>query len=241
MNLGNTSLDADTLGQNDQKITLWANAFTESGDILIYGCNLAQSEAGESLIDSLGALTLTDVAASDDLTGHVSLGGDWDLEYHQGTVETDIAFGAAAQQQWMGLLSPVTLTSQESVNSDYEIKSDQNAGQTFAYTSGDGSYTVENLEVQMRVDGGAQAQNLTVSLRSSWNGANLASASIASSSLGTSYSWENFDLGGVVLNDGATYYIRVTSDDDSGKVHVGYDSSSSYANGDLLDKERNYI
>ena len=131
----------------------------------------------------------------------------------------------------MGLLSPVTLISQESVDSDYEIKSDQNAGQTFSYISGDGTYTVENLEVQMRVDGGAQAQNLTVSLRSSWNGPDLASASIASTSLGTSYSWENFDLGGVVLNDGATYYIRVTSDDSSGKVFVGYDSSASYANG----------
>jgi VCBS repeat-containing protein len=239
VNLGNASLDAATLEQDNSKIALWANAFTESGDILIYGCNLTQSEAGASLVNTLGALTLTDVAASDDLTGHASLGGDWELEYHQGIVETDIAVSSAAQQQWMGLLSPVTLTSQESVDSDYEIKSDQNAGQTFSYTSGDGTYTVENLEVQMRVNGGAQAQNLTVSLRSSWNGPDLASASIAASSLGTSYSWENFDLGGVVLNDGATYYIRVTSDDSSGKVFVGYDSSASYANGDFLDKDGN--
>jgi len=62
--LGNTSLNADTLQQNSASIALWANAFTDSGDILIYGCDLAASEIGQNLINELGALTLTDVAAS---------------------------------------------------------------------------------------------------------------------------------------------------------------------------------
>ena len=59
--LGNSSLTADRLQQNSHGIALWANAFTDSGDILIYGCDLAASEVGQNLIDQLGALTLTDV------------------------------------------------------------------------------------------------------------------------------------------------------------------------------------
>ena len=70
--LGNTSLNADSLEQNNLKIALWANSFTEAGDILIYGCNLAETGAGQSLINDLSALTLTDVAASTDLTGDAS-------------------------------------------------------------------------------------------------------------------------------------------------------------------------
>ncbi|MCP4387659.1 MAG: DUF4347 domain-containing protein, partial [Gammaproteobacteria bacterium] len=66
--LGNTSLNSDTLEQNNFKIALWANSFAETGDILIYGCNLAESEVGESLINKLSELTLTDVAVSNDLT-----------------------------------------------------------------------------------------------------------------------------------------------------------------------------
>ncbi|MEE9493833.1 MAG: DUF4347 domain-containing protein, partial [Gammaproteobacteria bacterium] len=90
--LGNSQLDLDSLISNTATISNWSDAFSETGDILIYGCNLAGSETGQSLINSLSKLTLTDVAASDDLTGHAQLGGDWDLEFTAGTVETTIAF-----------------------------------------------------------------------------------------------------------------------------------------------------
>ena len=44
---------------------------------------------GGSLLDRLGTLTGADVAASDDLTGSARLGGDWDLEYGNGRIETE--------------------------------------------------------------------------------------------------------------------------------------------------------
>ena len=98
--LGDTSLNANTLQQNSASIALWAKAFTDSGDILIYGCDLAASEVGQNLIDELGALTLTDVAASDDLTGAESKGGDWVLEYYKGTIESTVAVSGDLQQQY---------------------------------------------------------------------------------------------------------------------------------------------
>ncbi|MDH3739360.1 MAG: DUF4347 domain-containing protein, partial [Alphaproteobacteria bacterium] len=103
--LGNSSLNSQTLEDNNLKIALWANSFAETGDILIYGCNLVESELGKSLIEDLSALTLTDVAASDDATGHESLGGDWELEQNVGSIETTVAVSAEAQQQWSAVLA----------------------------------------------------------------------------------------------------------------------------------------
>ncbi|MGD8643372.1 MAG: DUF4347 domain-containing protein, partial [Chromatiales bacterium] len=103
--LGDTELRFDTLVQNAGSITAWGEAFSEDGDLLLYGCDLAATEAGQSLVDALGRLTGADVAASDDLTGHESLGGDWDLEYQAGEVETVVALDSQAQSDWTGLLA----------------------------------------------------------------------------------------------------------------------------------------
>ena len=102
--LGSTTLNGDSLAQRADEIAAWANAFTEDGDILVYGCNIAATESGQGLVDNLAALTKTDVAASEDLTGTQSLGGDWDLEYRSGDVQTHVLMAAAEQQSWNALL-----------------------------------------------------------------------------------------------------------------------------------------
>jgi Ca2+-binding RTX toxin-like protein len=65
---------------------------------------VAASDDGQALLTTLSTLTGADVAASDDLTGHRSLGGDWDLEYTAGRIEAGVAFSISAQQSWMGRL-----------------------------------------------------------------------------------------------------------------------------------------
>jgi hypothetical protein len=100
--LGNTELNADSLQQNNLKIALWANSFTETGDILIYGCNLAETEAGQELISDISSLTLADVAASTDLTGAADKGGDWALEFTVGQIESQVAVSAELQQEYQG-------------------------------------------------------------------------------------------------------------------------------------------
>ena len=118
--LGNTSFNSDTLAENNSGIALWANSFAETGDILIYGCNLAQSEVGKSLINELSSLTLTDVAASDDLTGHAGLGGDWALEFNAGSIEASVALSDEVQAQWSALLAPPVAN-----NDSYSVDEDQ--------------------------------------------------------------------------------------------------------------------
>ena len=102
--LGSTSLNDDSLGQRASEIAAWADAFSENGDILIYGCDVAATGSGQGLVDNLAILTRTDVAASEDLTGNENLGGDWDLEYRQGVIEARVLTAAAGQTSWNSLL-----------------------------------------------------------------------------------------------------------------------------------------
>ena len=105
ISLGNELLDLDALIANSKSIQGWGDAFTDDGDLLIYGCNLAAGADGRAFIDVLGRLTGTDIAASTDLTGLAALGGDWDLEYRQGVIEVDVAVSAEAQSQWGNTLA----------------------------------------------------------------------------------------------------------------------------------------
>ena len=113
--LGNTSLNVETLEDNNLKIALWANAFAETGDILIYGCNLADDRGRAEPGRRLSSLTLADVAASDDLTGHESLGGDWDLEYQAGDIEAAVAPGAELQARYEHILAVINGTAGDDV------------------------------------------------------------------------------------------------------------------------------
>ncbi|MCK4705061.1 MAG: DUF4347 domain-containing protein, partial [Gammaproteobacteria bacterium] len=108
LELGATQLDKQSLKQRTEEIKQWSESFTQGGDLLLYGCNLASTANGQSLVDALAKQTGTDVAASDDLTGNNILGGDWDLEYQTGDIETSIAFTQDVQDNWQGVLNTNT-------------------------------------------------------------------------------------------------------------------------------------
>ncbi|MBF2048181.1 MAG: DUF4347 domain-containing protein, partial [Elainella sp. C42_A2020_010] len=85
---GALQLGGDTisdLSEYTAALKLWSNSLTADADILLYGCSVAANAAGVAFVQSLAQLTGADVAASDDLTGQ---GGDWNLEYQTGQVET---------------------------------------------------------------------------------------------------------------------------------------------------------
>ncbi|RZV51533.1 MAG: DUF4347 domain-containing protein, partial [Pseudomonadales bacterium] len=107
--LGNGVLDAEGIVASNEALITWGSALSEGADLMIYGCNLAASDAGQAMLASLATVTGADVAASDDLTGAASLGGDWDLEYQTGNIETQVAFSASFQQQWQATLDIFTV------------------------------------------------------------------------------------------------------------------------------------
>jgi hypothetical protein len=109
--LGNTRLNSDTISQYAGDIARWNTALTTDADLLIYGCDLAATADGRTLVESVSALTGADVAASDDLTGHVSLGGDWVFEYTVGDVEASVIFSADLQASYLSTFATVTVDS----------------------------------------------------------------------------------------------------------------------------------
>jgi hypothetical protein len=90
--LGSTRLDQQSASGYAGQIATWQEALDTDADLLIYGCELASTDEGRTLIEMLSHLCDCDVAASDDATGHESIGGDWDLEYTVGLVESSVAF-----------------------------------------------------------------------------------------------------------------------------------------------------
>lgn len=103
--LANSLLSINELDTYSSAIKDWGNALGEEADLLFYGCNLASTQDGLSLIDAISTLTGADVAASSDTTGHTLFGGDWELEYHDGEIEHNIVFSSTFQQNWQGLLA----------------------------------------------------------------------------------------------------------------------------------------
>jgi hypothetical protein len=107
--LGQTVLDAQTLLQRASEIALWGSAFAADGDLLIYGCDVAASANGQTLVQDLAALTGADVAASSDSTGQQALGGDWALEVATDRIEHGAALSTQAQAGWAHTLALVLL------------------------------------------------------------------------------------------------------------------------------------
>ncbi|MDP5254635.1 Ig-like domain-containing protein, partial [Vibrio sp. HB161653] len=83
--LGTDSINQDTiLSLYHEQLQNWSQSLSSDADVFIYGCDLAQSEAGQNTLLALSNVLSADIAASDDTTG---VDGDWDLEYILGEVE----------------------------------------------------------------------------------------------------------------------------------------------------------
>ena len=85
--LGSTTLFNANLSTFQAQLAQIGQSLTAEGDLLLYGCNVAQGDAGQAFIEQIAQLTGADVAASTDLTGAAALGGDWVLEAQVGVVE----------------------------------------------------------------------------------------------------------------------------------------------------------
>ncbi len=103
--VGDRWLDEATLQARHEELARWSTGFTADGDLLLYGCDLAGSAAGERLLAGLGDALGVDVAASSDATGAAAQGGDWALEVRLGEVAPGAPLAATA---WTSTLASVT-------------------------------------------------------------------------------------------------------------------------------------
>ncbi|MDH4556997.1 DUF4347 domain-containing protein, partial [Pseudomonas sp. BN417] len=118
--LGNDWLEGGDLATRSGLLNAIGQSMGSDGDILLYGCQVGANGEGQAFIDGLASATGADVAASSDLTGAVSKGGDWELESRSGLVESS-AMGVAGYQHL--LLAPA--------DENY----DDDSGQSFSNTA----------------------------------------------------------------------------------------------------------
>ena len=93
--LGSVTLNSDNIDQHADLLSQIGAALTEQGDLLLYGCNVAdggdsdegKQHSGVEFVARIADVTGADVAASTDLTGAAGQGGDWNLEYTIGQID----------------------------------------------------------------------------------------------------------------------------------------------------------
>jgi hypothetical protein len=90
--LGSTVPNSQALGQYADLLHRIGSSLTiTEGDVLLYGCNVGQSDAGATFAAALAGALGADVQASSDITGPPALSGNWNLEV------TAIAHGRLTQ------------------------------------------------------------------------------------------------------------------------------------------------
>lgn len=103
--LGNEALNSSNLADHAADLEAIGKALSSNGDILIYGCNVADGTRGQHFLDSIAHMTNADVAGSLDLTGAAALGGNWVLESSFGSVEARTITAA----DFGGTLAPIAI------------------------------------------------------------------------------------------------------------------------------------
>lgn len=104
LQLGSVRLDAESLQTRAAEVASWGGALNATGDLLLYGCDVASTRAGEAFITRLAELTGADVAGSDDPTGSSLLGGDWELEASTGDIGARLPFSSVIGTSYGSLL-----------------------------------------------------------------------------------------------------------------------------------------
>ena len=106
--LGQSVLSDHSLTDYASELSVWGESLSEKGDIIIWGCNVAETQTGQAFVDHLSEITGADIAASTDITGGDGHGGDFELEYQRGTVEEDVLDDSQAAAAYDGALASPT-------------------------------------------------------------------------------------------------------------------------------------
>ena len=96
--LGNSQLSLDTLNSYQTQLESWSGC-----ELLIYGCNVAAGDAGDEFVSKLYEFTGKAIAASTTPIGNPIEGGNWELEYRLGRIDTDLAFNQEIYSSYAGI------------------------------------------------------------------------------------------------------------------------------------------
>ncbi len=252
LQLGNTRLDEAALASRASQFEAWANAFSSEADILLYGCDVAEGDAGQRFVHAFSRLTGADVAASTDKTGSAALGGNWVLETQTGAVESMLLFGPL-QTIWQGTLNiqpastetlanTTTANNQDTTPSSRQIAMHSDGSFVVVWTSGnqDGSglgVYGQRFDAAGAKQGSEFRINTTTNLDQKApviamdaNGNFVVVWQSKSQEAGGGTSWgifaQRFDASGVKL--GAEFRVNTTVSNDQTSPSVGMDANGNF-------------
>ena len=104
LKLGTTRLDGKTINRYAKDLELWKLSFEPHAEILLYGCNVAAGDRGIAFVQELSQRTGAYIAASTNLTGSKTLGGDWDLQFKTGEIQTELAIQSSLKESYGAVL-----------------------------------------------------------------------------------------------------------------------------------------
>jgi large repetitive protein len=102
--LGTRAISASNIDAYAADLQTIGQSLGDSGDMLLYGCDIGNGAAGASFLQALARATHADIAASTNDTGGTAAGGDWVLESSTGVIEAGAAFNAGLVASYDGLL-----------------------------------------------------------------------------------------------------------------------------------------
>ncbi|MCO8121379.1 DUF4347 domain-containing protein, partial [Stieleria sp. TO1_6] len=153
LRLGDSVIQANNLDGYASDLASWQSALSGEADVLIYGCNVAETDSGRTLIQALSVLTGADVAASSDDTGHMLRGGNWDLEYQTGLIETTSTVNAFSNNDWIGLLAAPEISATDELRTNTTTAGDQQTQQPQQTVAVDGAGNSIVVWVDSNADG----------------------------------------------------------------------------------------
>ncbi|TRW91231.1 DUF4347 domain-containing protein [Candidatus Methylobacter oryzae] len=134
LELGSLTLTSQNLQGHAADLATIGNALTPNGNILLYGCDVAAGPDGAAFVSALANATQANIAASTDLTGNASRGGDWILETATSQMDTRLAFSNSATSAYRDVLAASTFDFSSGTSVD---------GTTTVLTINDGTNTLK--------------------------------------------------------------------------------------------------
>ncbi|MBU3639604.1 DUF4347 domain-containing protein, partial [Polynucleobacter sp. AP-RePozz3-80-G7] len=202
---------------------------SSGGDILLYGCFIGEGLAGQAFLDQIASASGANVAASTDITGPVSLSGDWILEASSGTILASTAFNSALVQSYQYELGgSYTVTTGTNVDTAGAITGLVGAGKTIQFDPINISAATATAQLIIKaydVDYGLLQSNGTPyavgNANSEWDGVYIQKSGSATWQFvgyltGTNNTWSTstLDVTTYVKAQGSgSYIVRVIPDD----------------------------
>ncbi len=107
---GNATLNPTTINAYLPALQSWRAALAKTAEIFLYGCQVAKDVAGKQFVRQLSATIQANMAAAIDLTGAKALGGNWDLAFRCGQINTPLIFEQSVLNDYSGTLATETIS-----------------------------------------------------------------------------------------------------------------------------------